>query len=289
MTSPYFKFVKQESSESFYQASLLLPEKKHLLTWALFSFWSELNPLYFWSSKEIPQRFLQRWKGKLFFGETYNSSEEENTIAEQAWIDLQGLFMPSTKQIVLDVLNSLESSIGALRFPTFNDLEFYLKSCGGSMALASAQIIFAEEIEKGSIEFLEPIYYLGAGLLWWKLLQKTAFLVEEGKLFIPLEDLCNFNCSEEDLLAQMPSTKMADLTKFELQKVLEALKFSKKNANIYPKGLKEALTFLSNYFSEEIHSALRIGWQLSSQEIISKKSNWFINGLTSLHKKSLAK
>ena len=197
--------------------------------------------------------------------------------------------MPSTKQIVLDSLNSLEASIGAMRFPTFGDLEFYLKNCGGSIALASAQIIFAEEIEKGSVEFLEPIYYLGAGLLWWKLLQRTAFWVEQGKLFIPLEDLASFNCCEEDLLAQVESRQIADLTKFELQKAIESLKFAKKNANAYPKGLKEALTFLSNYFTEEIQSALRSGWQLSSKEISLKKSNWFINGITNLHKKSLAK
>ncbi len=286
--SPYFKFVKGES-EAFYQAVLLLPEEKHSLCWSLFALWSELTPFAFWRSSDIPNQYLQNWKEKVFFGDSVSGNDSVPTIAQEAWIVLKEHFMPTPRQFFLDLLNGLEAGAGTMRFPSFKDLEVYLKMVGGSIALISAKIVFADEIEDGTIEFLEPIYYFGAGMLWWKLLQNTASLVEEGKLFIPLEDLQAFDCTEEDLLAQLKSPKIEELTKFELQKVTESLKFAKKNANYYPKGLKEALTFLSNYYSEEISSAIRSGWLLSSKEAFSKKpakSGWFINSFTRFQKKN---
>jgi hypothetical protein len=283
--SPYAKFVRQES-ETFHQATLLMPEDKHLIAWALFTFWRSLTPDAFWKAQEAPNRFISDWKEKIFFGE---NNQGQLALAESAWLDLQGLFDINSRQLILNVLNGLEASSGPIRFPSFKELELYLQSIGGSIALISAQILFADEVDSGSIDFLEPIYYLGSGLLWWKLLQNTAYLVQEGRLFIPLEDLSAYKCTEEDLLAEIRNPGLEELTKFQLQKVADSLKFAKKSSVLYPKGLKEALTFISNHFLDEISVTLRSGWVLSSKDLPNQKANrsgWFISGITKFQKKN---
>jgi phytoene synthase len=285
---PYCKFIRQES-EVFYQASLLMNENRHPLAWKLFAFWKALNPFEVWKLSESPNRLIESVKQEFFLG---FESVDSSVPSIASWSELKPLFSDSTELFLIDILNGFEASNGTIRFPTFRELEFYLKKVGGSMALISAMLLFNDEIENGNIDFLEPIRYFGAGVLWWKLLQNTATLVQEGKLFIPLEDLNIFDCREEDLLAKVKSSNIEELTKFELQKVSESLKFTKKNALTYPKGLKEALTFLSNHYAEEIHSALRSKWVLSANPPLAKKQNkplWFISNLTNFNKASLPK
>lgn len=280
-SSPYHRFIKQES-EMFYQASLLFPEDKHLISWALFAFWKSLTPFELWQDSDGPQRFIKKWKQTIVFSEAW---EQDLTISQNAWLDLQERFNPSCKELILNLLNGLESSSGTIRFPVFSDLEFYLKYVGGSIALSSAYILFFDEIQNGNHEFLEAIYQLGAAFLWWQLLQETPLLAQEGRLFVPLEDLKNYNCSEEDLLAHNKTKSIVELTKYELDRAAELLRVVKRNSTNFPKGLKEALTFISNQMTEQIHSAIRSGWTLASKEAPGKKpirASWFINSVTKL-------
>lgn len=286
--SPYGKFIKKES-DCFYQASLQLQENKHLLSWLLYAFWQGLTPNKFFNNPEGPLRLIKTWKSAIFYAKPFDT---EFCFSQNAWIDLKHKFNEHSRNLLLDFFNSLEASIGTIRFPEQKDLEFYLKKFGASQALIIANILFEEEINEGDNELFEAVKYLGMGILWWNLLKHSPLLSEQGKLFIPLEDLKRFNCTEEDLLANHVSQNMKDLTRYEFNKIEELMGLARRSmssistSNIsFPKGLKEAIIFLSNHFTEEMNSAWRSGWLLSSASAPSTKqakSNWFIGGVVKL-------
>ncbi|MDJ0624929.1 MAG: squalene/phytoene synthase family protein [Candidatus Caenarcaniphilales bacterium] len=288
VNSPYLCFIK-ENSEYFHQASLLLSEDKHLISWALFSFLQGINPFQCWQNKSGTEDFLSKWKSIVFYGE---ENDADLSISLTAWLDLKDRFDINSQNTLINFIKGLEASSGTIRFPTFRELEFFLKLLGGSIALISANVIYNDEIQAGDSEFLEPLSSLGAGILWWQLLKKTSLLANEGKLFIPLDDLALFNCTEEDLLLNTKSESIKSLTKFELQKVNESLIFVKKNLSIYPKGIKDSVKFLCNKYEDEIHSALRLNWLLSSPDPPvhkTSKSSWFINNVLNLNSNLLKK
>ncbi|MDX1921207.1 MAG: squalene/phytoene synthase family protein [Candidatus Caenarcaniphilales bacterium] len=291
--SPYGKYIKKES-DCFYQASLQLQENKHLMSWLLFAFWQGLTPSKFFNNPEGPLKLIKTWKSAIFFSQPFDS---EFSVSQNAWLDLKHKFNEYSKTLLLDYFNSLESSIGTIRFPEQKDLEFYLRKFGGSQALIIASILFEEEINDGDNDVIEAVKYLGMGMLWWNLLKHSSSLTEQGKLFIPLEDLKKFNCTEEDLLTNHVSKNIKDLTRYEFNKVEELMSLARRalspnasgvmstNNISYPKGLKEAITFLSNHFVEEMNSAWRSGWLLSSAALPAPKqakSNWFIGGVVKL-------
>ncbi|MFN5539411.1 MAG: squalene/phytoene synthase family protein [Candidatus Melainabacteria bacterium] len=241
--------------------------------------------------KEIKDKFSIDFPFKINSGISLTDNIQDNTksnsISNLAWSQLCDDFGVVEKELLLNMLNGFEASVGTIRFPSYRELEVYLKAVGGSIALTTAQLVFDDDIREGSIEFLDSVSLLGQGILWWQLLQRTHKLALEGKLFIPLEDLQVFDCCEKDLLAEHKNNSIVELTKFELGKVIELLKVNRKNTNFPQKGLKDALTLITNSVTEEIQSALRSGWVLSSATLPShnksKKSNsWFVSGLTKL-------
>jgi len=285
INSPYNSFIRQES-EMFYQASLLLEEDKHILSWALFALWKGLTPFESWQDEVSSQTFLRKLKKTFLFQDAF---DDTLTVPDNAWMDLHEAFTPYDHELLLKLYNGLEASSGTIRFPTFVDLDFYLRCVGASVALVSAHILFHHEMQSGNCEFVECVNKLGMGVLWWSLLKETHLLVQEGRLFIPLEDLVSFNCSEEDLLNARNSKEMKDLTKYELERVVQLLRINKKNNSSYPKGLKEVLCFISNQLTDQVHSALHSGWTLADVNPPDKKpikKSWFINGITHLQRNS---
>ncbi|MDX1917968.1 MAG: hypothetical protein SFT81_02335 [Candidatus Caenarcaniphilales bacterium] len=276
--SPYLKFIRGKS-EAFYQASLLLAEDKQMLSWILFAFWHGLNPFAFWEHLDGPAHFLRSWRNGLLFADGY---EGELTIPQNAALDLQGHFSSDINEAILMVLNSLESVGGAARFPTFQELFCFLDQYAGSIAQASAQIIFREYLVGGQVENLEPLRQFGAYILWWELLQRSGQLVQFAKLFIPLTDLQEFRVTEPELLTEMKSPLIKRLTDYELNRIQVGFSDLKKQSASYPREMKDFLAVLCNYLSEEVNSALRSSWQLSLTELPRKKNkmDWLIGGFT---------
>ena len=82
-----------------------------------------------------------------------------------------------------------------------------------------------------------------------------------------------------------PNSK--ELTKFELTKIIKyfglSLSLIQKNTNTNLKVIKEIISFLSNYYINEINAALSSGWTLESKSIpnqSNQSNNWIINGFT---------
>ena len=288
--SPYLKLIREESA-IFYKASLLIPAEKQSIAWALYVFWLELMPFEYWNALEGQVNFIRKWKTALFFEKTY---QQDLSMSLNAWLDLQNHFDQNAKKLVLKVLNGLEICQSSIHFSSMEELAFFLEYLGGSVSLASFYILFANSsvAEEEEIIFdthiLSSINYLGMGILWWELLKENTLTITQSKLFIPLSDLRRFDYREEDFLnngLENPNSK--ELTKFELTKIIKyfglSLSLIQKNTNTNLKVIKEIISFLSNYYINEINAALSSGWTLESKSIpnqSNQSNNWIINGFT---------
>jgi len=124
------------------------------------------------------------------------------------------------------IVDGVEMDIEPLRFETATDLKNYCYRVASAVGLASIRIFGYKD--PGSRDYAEQ---LGYALQWTNIMRDVGEDAEEGRLYLPLEDLKRFGLSEADVLSGKPDfASFQRLMKYEAgvargfyQKAIDAL------------------------------------------------------------------
>jgi phytoene synthase len=151
---------------------------------------------------------LERWRHELdcCFGESEPQTEQGRSLKPQ--VARFGL----PREPFEDLIDGVEMDIGDRRYDTFDDLYQYCLRVASSVGLICIEIFGYQNI--GSRDYAIT---LGVALQLTNIIRDVPTDLTEGRVYLPLEDLKRFGCTDQDLRRGM-SSQVHALLEFESQR-----------------------------------------------------------------------
>lgn len=134
-------------------------------------------------------------------------------------------------------LDAMESDLRVTRYPTYGDLEKYMRGSAGAVGLMLCDVIGVHRtasVTEGAMALAEAM-------------QLTNFLrgvgedLERGRIYLPLEDMDRFGVVEEDLYNRRCTEEFRELMRFEIRRARGLYASADRSISDLPKGMQRAV------------------------------------------------
>jgi phytoene synthase len=149
------------------------------------------------------QRRLDEWRGWL-----RGSTSSEPALAR----DIRSLMekYALTSEMLDEIIAGVEMDLHKARYATFDDLRIYCYRVASAVGLVSIEIFgYRNPASK------EYAIQLGLALQMTNIIRDVDRDLQQGRIYLPLEDLARFRYSEADLLARRYNDAFVQLLQFE--------------------------------------------------------------------------
>ncbi|NCF65232.1 MAG: squalene/phytoene synthase family protein [Chloroflexi bacterium] len=204
--------ITKEHSATFHLASALLPEEQRQAIRALYAFCRVSDDLVDkpqgqGASATTEVARFERWRQRSLS----NNPREEELVAS-AWADTRARFnIP--RQYAEQLLDGVASDLTVKRYATFPDLANYCYGVASTVGLMSMHIVGFKD--DSAIPYAVK---LGVALQLTNILRDVAEDWENGRLYLPLEELAAFGLSEADIAAQTNDGRWKAFMAFQIER-----------------------------------------------------------------------
>lgn len=194
--------LTQTHSKSFYFSTQMLPLPKREAIRVLYAFCRttddlvDLNPVRGHES-------LAQWSQIL------QAAPRRDDPVPLAWADVRDRFN-LVAQLEAELLAGVEMDLSINRYETFADLWLYCYRVASVVGLLSMQVIGYAE---GAVPYAIK---LGVALQLTNILRDVGEDAARNRIYLPREDLAQFDVSEQDVLDGVPSERMTALLRFQI-------------------------------------------------------------------------
>ncbi len=208
----YARDLTRYYSKSFYFSTLLLPREKRWATFALYGFCRYVDNLI-----DVPRA---REAGELL--REVDALENEIRIAYRTGESLHPVIRPFIlvakefgipMEYPLDLLNGVRMDKEYTRYDNFDELYLFCYRVAGVVGLMMAPILGFKN--PGALLFAEK---LGMALQLTNILRDVKEDKNMGRIYLPLEELRSYGCSEDDILAEQMTPCFRNFMKFQVER-----------------------------------------------------------------------
>lgn len=208
----YSEAVTKQHSATFHMASALLAGEQRRAIRALYAFCRVSDDLV-----DRPQargepaalsaaRF-ERWRQR-----SLSNSPPRDDLVATAWADTRSRFM-IPRQYAEQLLDGVASDLAVNRYETFSDLAGYCYGVASTVGLMSMHIVgFTDD------RAIPYAVKLGVALQLTNILRDVAEDWENGRLYLPLQELAAFGLSEADIAAHRNDYRWKAFMAFQIER-----------------------------------------------------------------------
>jgi 15-cis-phytoene synthase len=201
----YCQNITRRSSSNFYYAfRLLSPERRDAL-YAVYAFCRFVDDIVDDDNRRDPTGLLARWRDEL--GRVYAGTPTHPISCALA--DAVQRF-PLAQQHFLDLIRGVEMDLTQRRYPTFDALYEYCYLVASTVGLLCIEI-FGHQHASARDYAVD----LGIAFQLTNILRDVMEDGRRGRIYLPLEDLLRFDCTEAELLSSRYSPRLGALMAFE--------------------------------------------------------------------------
>lgn len=208
----YCQDITAKSGSSFYYSFMFLPELKRRAITALYAFCREVDDVVDECKDEnIAQTKLNWWRGEisqLFSGKP----QHPVTLALHPLLKEFNL----AEEYFHEIIDGMEMDLSVSRYETFKDLSLYCYRAASVVGLLSAEIFGFKHRET-----LGYAHDLGMAFQLTNILRDVREDAERGRIYIPLEELDQFNVSINDLTHPVTSDSVKALFNYQSDRARE--------------------------------------------------------------------
>ena len=202
----YCQQLTSKSGSSFYYSFMFLPALKRRAITALYAFCREVDDVVDECSDEkLAQKKLNEWReeiGRLYAGE----AKHPVTQALQPLLSDFNL----AEEYFIEIIDGMEMDLTVTRYQTFKDLSLYCYRAASVVGLLSAEIFgFSHR------QTLKYAHDLGMAFQLTNILRDVREDAERGRIYLPQEELDQFNVSANDLTQPVTSDAVKSLLKYQ--------------------------------------------------------------------------
>jgi len=196
---------------SFAYSFLVLPRDRRDAIIAVWDFCRAVDDVVDEPSGEAPGEALAAWRDELAHCYEGRPRTPQGRALEP-WIRRFELPRRSFE----DLIDGVEMDLTHARYPTFDALYEYCWRVAGAVGLICLPIFGCRE--PGSREYA---INLGVALQLTNIVRDVAVDLEQGRIYLPQEDLARFGCSEADLRAGAVTGPVRQVLAFECARARE--------------------------------------------------------------------
>lgn len=227
----YCRQITAKYSKTFYLGTLLLPKEKRQAIWAIYVWCRRTDELV-----DGPQaRFttpetLDWWESQLelvFAGQPLDDPDV-------ALVDTVQRF-PIDIEPFRDMIAGQRMDLERNRYETFTELELYCYRVAGTVGLMSSDVLGIDNSSRTAPWSCNREYFpkeeaiaLGIANQLTNILRDVGEDAQRGRIYLPLEDLQQFNYSEEELLQGVINERWRSLMRFEIERAKQYYKQAEK-------------------------------------------------------------
>ncbi|MGI9253784.1 MAG: phytoene/squalene synthase family protein [Thermomicrobiales bacterium] len=200
----YCAEISRDHGRTFYIASHCLPPERRKAVHAVYA-WCRIADDLADHATDLDQAAidLDAWERQI--GEPTHPVAVAFAIARQRYAIPAG---PAH-----DLISGIRMDLSAVRFETWDDLSVYCYRVAGTVGLLVAPILGCREEDA-----LPRAVDLGVAMQLTNILRDVAEDAQNGRLYLPAEDLARFGCDPEATLAGLPNGDFRGLIAFEIDR-----------------------------------------------------------------------
>jgi len=201
--------LTKQSDTNFYYSFLLLPKEKREAIHSVYAFCRYTDDIVDEESDERRKVvLLRRWRMELGLAlrgtSSYPILNQLSSTARRFRIPVDHFY---------DLIRGMEMDLTKTRYETFDELKEYCSLVASSVGLMCRQI-FGYKNESTRDYAVE----LGIALQLTNILRDIKDDARRGRIYLPLEDLRRFGCSEDDILNCRYTPEFVNLMRFEVNR-----------------------------------------------------------------------
>jgi phytoene synthase len=201
----YCQAVTRRSSSNFaYAFRLLSPERRQALQ-AVYAFCRFVDDVADEAAGQPPAQLLERWRAEL---QAAYDGTATHPIG-RALADAVRRF-PLEQRHFLDLIGGVETDLFRRRYASFDELERYCYAVASTVGLLCIEIFGYRD--PGARNYAVD---LGIAFQLTNILRDVSEDAHRGRIYLPLEDLRRFDCTESELLHGRYSPRVGALMAFE--------------------------------------------------------------------------
>nr|WP_301286344.1 presqualene diphosphate synthase HpnD [Neisseria perflava] len=202
-----------ESHSSFLSGFRFLPEKQRDAVTVLYAYCRELDDIVDdCSDPHVAQTTLNWWRGdlaKVFNGETPEHPVQQalKTIAPQFGLP---------KSELEELIDGMQMDLQQARYQRFDDLKLYCRRVAGAVGCLIARILGFSNPQ--TLDYADK---MGLALQLTNIIRDVGEDARNGRIYLPLEDLQQFDVPAATILRYTPTPEFAALMAFQIQRARE--------------------------------------------------------------------
>ena len=210
--------MTRTSDSNFYYSFLLLPRSRRQAIYAVYAYCRAVDDVVDSPGSDDPATDLLFWRREL---DRCFSGYARHPITYQL-ARFKDRF-ELRKEHFLEILRGVEMDLEQSRYETFEDLHRYCYRVAGVVGLVCAQVFGHRDPATR-----DYAVSMGIGFQLVNILRDLKADVERGRIYLPLEDLWRFGCTEADLLGGNPGAGFDALMRFECERARETLRHARR-------------------------------------------------------------
>ena len=228
----YCEQKTRASGSNFYYSFLFLPRYRRQAMYAVYTFCHEVDDTVDHPPPGTnPEEQLNHWRQEI--SSVYQGHPQYPVTISLA-DHVSQLDIP--EEYLQELINGMEMDLVTNRYRTFDDLYPYCYRVAGVVGLICLKVFGTE-----SASAKEYAVNLGVAFQLTNILRDVGADAERDRIYLPLEDLGTFACTEKDILGKVYSPAFFELMKFQSRR---ARSYYQKAHDIYrslPKADRRSL------------------------------------------------
>ena len=200
--------VTRRSASSFYYAFRLLPAERRNALYAVYAFCRAVDDAADEADLAEAPRLVAEWRRELercYHGVPLHPV----TVALAASLER----FPIPEAALAEVIDGVEMDLVKRRYATFAELELYCRRVASAVGLASIEIFGYRN--RATRDYAVDV---GLALQLTNILRDLSEDAERDRIYLPAEDLAEFDYPAEDLLRGVYNRKFRELMQFECER-----------------------------------------------------------------------
>lgn len=260
--------ITREASTNFYYAFLTLPAEKRRAIYATYAFCRLCDDIVDDQDRgEDPTAELSKIRAKL--ASAYAGDESGDVWVAVA--DAQRRFGIDERHYAA-VIEGCEMDITKSRYETFDDLIAYCERVASAVGLVCIEVCGYEDDAA-----VRHAIDLGIAMQLTNIIRDVAEDAEIGRIYLPLEDLRRFGCSEDDILAGRATSEFRNMMRFQVERAREYFERGRKlfplldrRSRVCPQAMAEVYITLLDRVEDANYDVL------SERVSLSKKAKFML-------------
>jgi len=215
--------ITAKYSKTFYLGTLLMPEAKRRAIWSIYVWCRRTDELVDGPRASFTtNETLDEWEAQLETVFSGNPVED----ADVALVDTLKRF-PIDIQPFRDMIEGQRMDLYRSRYETFEELQLYCYRVAGTVGLMTTPVMGIDSrplttpwdlYRQTKVDPTEQAVALGIANQLTNILRDVGEDARRGRIYLPLEDLRQFNYTEEDLLKGVIDDRWRELMQFQINR-----------------------------------------------------------------------